>query len=462
VNHRVKKGDSPQQPEASTPGVDNVAEVRQQLERILDSPAFRNSKRCTDFLRFVVEQTCDGHTDVLKERTLGMTIFERKPDYDTNRDPIVRNTAGQVRKRLAQYYYEATPGEPRIELPAGSYVPEIHFPKVEPVAVAPLSIPFPSSTENLPMPEHEAAAETFRSQAVLESRAPEKTLEPVVAPTVPIPARPRRTRLVWMALLLAASSLAVWMAWPRWRVGPLEGFWAPILKQEQMVVVCVGQGHTYRIPAELDHWFERPGGLNASPSPPAQIDLKSIRPAYDRYVALSDTQAAMRLASLFTRLGREASLRGGRSTSLADLRGKPVVLVGGFNNAWTLRLTGELRFYFDSDAGEGVEYVKDRQKPSYHAWSVSMQAESPDIRRDYAIVTRVQNPATEQTVVVAAGIRGGGTLAAAEFLTHSEYLEKALANAPKGWSGKNVQFVLSVPVYGGTPGPPEVLASHFW
>src|SRR5262245_9605609 len=114
-----------------TPGWSEV--VRQttlaQLSRILESPQFRSSKRCSLFLRYVVEQASENHPECLKERTLGVEVFERDPQYDTNQDPVVRAAAGEVRKRLAQYYLE--PGhedELRISLPAGSYVPEVHAP----------------------------------------------------------------------------------------------------------------------------------------------------------------------------------------------------------------------------------------------------------------------------------------------------------------------------------------------
>jgi len=51
-----------------------------------------------------VEQTLAGNEDNLKERTLGVEVFHRTPDYDTNLDPVVRLCAGEVRKRIAQYY----------------------------------------------------------------------------------------------------------------------------------------------------------------------------------------------------------------------------------------------------------------------------------------------------------------------------------------------------------------------
>jgi len=115
----------------STHAVDQLsrAELLQQLERILNSKYFRNSKRYPALLRFVVEQTLVGQSQFLKERTLGMTVFDRCSDYDTSLDPIVRVTAGEVRKRIAQYYQE--PGhlhEWKIELPLGSYVPRFEFP----------------------------------------------------------------------------------------------------------------------------------------------------------------------------------------------------------------------------------------------------------------------------------------------------------------------------------------------
>lgn len=105
------------------------ATVREQLERLLASPHFHNSRRFPSLLRFVVEHVLNGQTDLLKERTLGIEVFGRSANYDTSADPIVRVTAAEVRKRIAQYYDE--PGrerELRISLPSGSYVPQFYWP----------------------------------------------------------------------------------------------------------------------------------------------------------------------------------------------------------------------------------------------------------------------------------------------------------------------------------------------
>src|SRR5579883_1651777 len=99
--------------------------VLAQLDRVLATPWFQHSKRYPAFLRYIVEQTLQGASDELKERTLGIAVFRRPPEYDTSADPVVRNTASEVRKRLEEYYSEAGhEQELRISLPPGGYVPE--------------------------------------------------------------------------------------------------------------------------------------------------------------------------------------------------------------------------------------------------------------------------------------------------------------------------------------------------
>jgi hypothetical protein len=77
------------------------AAVRAHLERILLSAPFRNSKRYPALLRYVVEQELNGASSELKERTIAINVFGRDPYYDPGVDPVVRISAGEVRKRLA-------------------------------------------------------------------------------------------------------------------------------------------------------------------------------------------------------------------------------------------------------------------------------------------------------------------------------------------------------------------------
>jgi hypothetical protein len=100
--------------------------VRAELERLLESIAFRNSKRCSEFLEYVVEHTMSGSSDALKERSIGVELFHLPPDFDPGQHTVVRVTANEVRKKLAQHYLAENGLEHpvRIDLPPGSYSAE--------------------------------------------------------------------------------------------------------------------------------------------------------------------------------------------------------------------------------------------------------------------------------------------------------------------------------------------------
>src|ERR1700692_4572704 len=82
------------------------AEIQLQLNRLLGNIHFSQSKRFPTFLRFVIQEELEAPGDQLKERTLGVEVFGRDAGYDTTSDPIVRVTAAEIRKRIAQYYQE--------------------------------------------------------------------------------------------------------------------------------------------------------------------------------------------------------------------------------------------------------------------------------------------------------------------------------------------------------------------
>src|SRR5438270_4612845 len=86
-----------------------------ELQAVLASPHFCNSKRYPALLRYIVEKALAGQADSLKERTIGVEVFDRSPSYDTNADTVVRYTTGEVRRRLSLYYHELE-GKPAIQI----------------------------------------------------------------------------------------------------------------------------------------------------------------------------------------------------------------------------------------------------------------------------------------------------------------------------------------------------------
>jgi len=90
-------------------------------------------------LRYAVEKTLSGESSALKERTIGVEVFGRPLGYDTGADLVVRSTAGDVRRRLAQYYQEnSEEGALRITFAPGSYVPHFGSDSPDVLVAAPL------------------------------------------------------------------------------------------------------------------------------------------------------------------------------------------------------------------------------------------------------------------------------------------------------------------------------------
>ncbi|MDE3164360.1 MAG: hypothetical protein KGN36_01025 [Acidobacteriota bacterium] len=383
-------------------------EVRDQLNRLLVHPNFRNSRRYPALLRYVVEKTLAGQTDSLKERTLGVEVFGRNPDYDTSEDHIVRSTAAEVRKRLTQYYRE--PGhldQIRIELLSGSYVPQFQWPTPE----------CPATDEDRP---GDAAD------------APE--------------ARPSRPH-AWAVGAVLVTLLILLLTWSgRGRVEasstPIERFWMTAFKSSGTIAMFTGDP------------------LRAyTPDPDLRSTPPSVRTLLERNVPFSDAVTLTRLGALFSQRGKEYRVVYGRTSTLEDLRQGPAVLIGGVDNYWAVRLTSDLRFRFLAEKPTDRFTIED--SATGKVWRPVLQA-GTQTTIDYGLITRVRHPTTGQIVVIAGGIQEYGTLAAGEFLTSGPALAELEHLAPKGWDGVNVQAVLSTDVLRNSPSPPKIVVAHFW
>ncbi|HUI58527.1 MAG TPA: hypothetical protein VLY04_26325 [Bryobacteraceae bacterium] len=408
---------------AAVPAADSASaeNVRLELERALVSGHFKNSTRCQTLFRYLVERTLAGDGALLKERVIGVEVFGRVPDYDTSEDPVVRTTAAEIRKKLAQFYQEQEhAGELRIELHPGSYVPEFRPPEV----AAP------------PAPQAVVARPRLQT--------------------------PKKFLIAGGAVAVLA---AVWFLLPLWQTTGVDRFWNPMMTAPGGVLFCLGQPRTYNLYSDakqrdLEQKIEGlpRGSLQSSKE---TIPLNQLVPMWDRYLALGDTMCLLRLVTVFEKRGKPYSIRGGASTSFSDLREHPAILIGAFDNEWTLRAVGQLRYTFYKDF-QGLEVVRDRDHPEKSDWKLINSWPYWEIANDYAIVSRVFDRTTDRMVVIAAGITHFGTAAAGEFLSNPAYFADAIAQLPGDWNRRNLQIVLSVPVVHGAGGRPRVLATHVW
>jgi len=389
-------------------------DIQRQVDRLLASSRFKNSRRYTDLLRYVVQQTMDGHGDSLKERTLGIEVFGREPGFDTAGDSIVRVAVAEVRKRIAQYYQEeGHEDELRVDLPPGSYV--AHFRRVqEPMAMPASEVPASAPAD--PAPESPAANPGPRKWPLL----------------------------VFGTVLAAAFALALgFLGLLKERRDLLRPLWTG----SQDVIVCIGAPLLAHIqPGVADLRAEKALG---------QPTANNI------VLPFSDAMTLSGLEVLLSRHRRPLRVRLAQNTTLNDLRTGPVILVGALDNPWTMRLTEGMRFHFEgTDADKGA-IVDSKAKP-IRSWSVDFHVPYSERAEDYAIVAITRDGTLDQPLVVAAGIGPNGTMAASEFLMDQGDLDALRKNAPPNWGGKNVEVVLATQVIQGNSGPPRIVTVEYW
>jgi hypothetical protein len=425
-------------PGQSSVEAERVETVLRELDKILASRFFRSAGRSRQFLQYVVQNKLEGHGGGLKERTIGTDVFERPADYSTGDDPVVRVQAGEVRRRLEQYYQSTPGGAPvLIGLPVGSYAPTFQWPSGE----APSAVAVPVTL----------AAEAGQ-------------LEP----------RKRRARswiiaAIAVVLVFAAVAEIVHLQRTIHEKSILEQFWAPVFATQQPVLICLAKPVIY-LPSQA--LYERyvhahPGTFQTEverynqplPLDPAEKMTWGDMTALEEFgVALGDAYAAVSLSNLLGKIGKVGQVRIGSNYSFEDLRNSPAIVVGAFNNRWTMHLTENLHFAFvEKNGGDEIQ----EQISGGRMWRVPV-GDMVGETTDYAIVARLMDSKTGQFTVAVAGIMSAGTQAAAEFVSNPAYLEEGLRHAPADWRTKNLEIVLKTAVTDSVAGPPQVVAAYYW
>ena len=399
------------------------AAVLGQMNRLLDSHHFRNSKRYPVLLKYLIRETLAGNADLLKERLLGITVFNRPADYDANADPVVRVTAAEIRKRIAQFYQEEGQfDEISIVLRPGSYVPEFYPNK---------AITNELSTSSVSHPETEAA------------------------PLSPRPGVLKKSLWTWSSSSLTVAAIVLMLVAGvafvlRWRMedNQRSQMWSPLLDSPGPVLLVVGQPHA------------------------GQTEFHPAESAYEQNanseLYLADAIAVAHLTNVLDAKHHPYQIAGVTSTSLSDLRKGPIILVGAFNNPWALRVLSPLRFSLRSVAADDnsgspeVLQIVDRKNQTGSPWTLNLRQPISTMTHDYAIVARFQASMTDGEVMVVAGLGAGGTESASKFIISSTYMSELSARSPRNWSKMNMEAVLETEVIGGRTGHTHILATEFW
>ena len=431
------------------------AAIRTQLELLLVHPLFFQSKRYPALLRFVVEQRLEGNAEQVKERLIGMEVFGRPAGYDANADPVVRVTAGEIRKRLAQYYYDPSHAdELRIELPTGSYVPVFQrfVEEAEPAEIAVSGKGLGVAADG----EGDAA-----SGLMVET--------PGVARVV---GQGSHARLaagshlgVNLLLVVLALSLGLGIGYGyRWWYGThvrraestesveeraLADFWQPLTAGTATVTICLGE------PARDSSHDEDTAGdpAGAIQQPKLAVPLY-FRLRQSGLFALADVTTLTRMSAPLEQRHKAFRVSAASQAGFAQLREGPAILIGAFDNLWTMRLTRDLRFGFESIDGNAA--IVDRRSKAKTTWFTAWDLPYEKLSRDYAIVARYRDGLTGQPVVLAAGISEEGTEGAGELISNASDLAGLLSKAPANWRNMNMEAVIETQgggwTFGAAPG----------
>jgi hypothetical protein len=408
------------------------AAVRAELETMLKAPVFSQSGRCKGFLGHVVSQTLSGKASQLKERTIGVCVFERPSDYDTGDDSIVRVTANEVRKRISQFYRESSAMHMiQIELPRGSYVPEFRLQATTPEkAISPVE-PVDSISR------------------MVETQIP----EPHGVPKDQV--LHRKGRHVGYLTLLAGCVILCGVAFGVWRSNAspkVPDLWRSFTNARVPILICIDT-HDLHISA-----------------PPTSMESQTFLGLvlHKKIIALDDAAVLASMASVLGKKGVSFRVAGAEDISLSDFRQQPVVLIGAIDNKWTTLLTRELpyRIEVENPPGSGsgkapVASIVDARQPAGMRWTTDLSIPYAAWKTDYAIVARMDDSTTGVPVLIEAGLGNDGSVAASELIT-SNAMASRLSGEPRCYGKSNFEAVLATDLIDTRPGPPRIVRMNCW
>ena len=379
-------------------------EALEHLDALCSSHFFSSSRRSQEFLRYIVQETLQGRANEIKERNIACEVFGRDDHFEPGEHSVVRVKASDVRKRLAEYYTSAPESNIRIELPVGTYIPQIRI-----------------------------AAKT---SAPLNLEEDEEHNEE------PIDKRINRRRFVWIAgsaatALGLAASIPILRrdALPPKRPTALDLLWKPVFATKLPLIIF------------LPVMRYRDGPLT---------EWTGIGPA-----------AALGFAAGFlARHQCTYELRTGSELTYSQLRDSPSLLLGAFN-PWMTQITSRLNLRYtarmNTKSGEhdfGERSFIDTQ--TKQIWKTVKPSDGTYVTTDYGMACRVFDSNTGQVMFLVFGLYTFGTEGAAMLLFKPNLFSELLKKAPADWERKMFQVIVRVSVVGTAISEPEIVASYFW
>ncbi len=425
----------------------SLYEKREELRRVIQSKHFSNSPKKSRFLEFIAEQSFQGNSDKLNEYLIGTEVYDRGPDFDQQKDPIVRVQAHEIRRLLKKYYdEEGSPSLIRMELPAGHYVPV--FSRLE-----------------QPAPD-EAAPGTTTAETLRTS--PGRVNRVLLAATIVLACA--CGALAVMLEKKSASDAAQMQARRAAAVLPpnLDWFWHPFLPPADAPIIAIPNHPLLRAAHGGDSeqtWASGHEIPKASlPEFRDTIHFRELKrfvfvPSLTDFTSVGETLGLVDLCEMFYRIGDTCRVQQSRLLDFDEIKDNNVILLGG-NQPWSGRVFLNVQGFHFQDGVIINSNPKPGEKPLYKP---EFDPVTNQLTRDYALVLMLPNERKENRVLLIYGIYTQGSEAAIEFLTTPEkmaQLRAALAelSADHKTPPQYFQVLLTTTVENAVPGNATVVA----
>ncbi len=424
------------------------ADPRWQLvQRIAASPGFVNSPRLSTFLLYVSKETLSGDVGSLNERSIGETVFERSPDYDTRDDNIVRSHASRLRLRLQEYFErEGAAEELRVSIPRGSYIPQF-----EPIVSEP-------SAPTLVAPSSEF---TFSDNESGSAKAPAGLR------------RGPSTFLVVCLVLLAAATAAVFTSIYLRFPGAIEQtashkLWSQMFRRDQetifvpadssLVIAKLLIGHPVRLAEYAGGRYQEAIKCD---KPCDQRMVQTVEAL--RYTSMSDLEFAVKVTHIPEAVPDRIEIRYARDLELKDFKELNLILAGSQEaDPWLAVVSPQMNFVLHDDPSIGSLYVENRQPKPGEKSAYPYDPHDPQ-HRGLATIAFLPNLSGNGNLLIVQGFSLAGTQAAAEFVTNRQEFDAFFPSYSGNTSRlPHFEIVLSTLEINGMASRPIPLARHIY
>lgn len=428
------------------------------VQRIVAAPCFSKSERLSSFLLFVCRLSLLGEEHKINEQNIGRSVFERKADYDTAIDGIVRTHATRLRRRLQEYFDEYGQNETlRVEIPRGSYVPVFMARKTsEPPAVLHLSPGAPTIAAMLPEAATESAAEPG-----LESTVRQRKIVRFGDIALAL-------ALAWMALsigyLVTHPRLVTEMP-AEWRDSH-NPLWRLMFNKNTETLVVSGDMALVNFEIQTDRSvmlgeYARNNYVNQYMD---QFALQSYSPSSALFLTKTLTVVDSQFIEKLLRLPGidldRTRFSSARNIQLPDLQSGNIVLLGNFRfNPWVQAFEPKTNFYFADSSSELTNSVLMNRSPHSSEQVSYISTDVNHVHTEYSVIAFQPNLNGSGNALLLEGQSEISTEAAEKFVLNNVDLVPFLNKIRrKDGSLPHFELVLQVKGMGGSAASYEMLA----